>query len=51
MLKTIIGEDYPMVSEEIWFSQRERIYSIVKGKIEWTDQKDLELGSLHLYPL
>lgn len=24
-----------MVYEEIWFSQRERIYSIVKGKIEW----------------
>lgn len=30
-----------MVSEEIWFSQRERIYSIVKGKIEWTDQKKI----------
>ena len=30
-----------MVSEEIWFSQREQIYSIVKGKIEWTDQKKI----------
>ena len=30
-----------MVYEEIWFSQRERIYSIVKGKIEWTDQKKI----------
>jgi len=30
-----------MNSEEVWFSHREKIYQIKKGKIEWTEEKKI----------
>ena len=30
-----------MDSQEVWFSHRERIYRIDKGRIEWTDEKKI----------
>ena len=31
----------PMISEEVWFSHREKIFQIKEGKIEWTDEKKI----------
>ncbi len=30
-----------MISEEVWFSHREKIFRIKEGRIEWTDEKKI----------
>lgn len=30
-----------MISEEVWFSHREKIFRIVDGRIDWTDEKKI----------
>jgi len=30
-----------MISEEVWFSHREKIFRILEGRIEWTDEKKI----------